>query len=107
MHIFDATIKTLSYKPSNLKIKNSKLITYPASSFNIQNVKSTGLIDFGEDSKLAYAQWVTPKRTRSYPFARIYDIYHFSGKVIAIIPIIKDEGLGQTKTSLIMTELIL
>jgi hypothetical protein len=35
---------------------------------------------------------VSPKRTRSYPYARIYDTLSFSGRKVTIIPIIKDEG---------------
>ncbi len=43
-------------------------------------------------TKLAISWWVTPKRTRSYPFARVYDTLGFSGKRVTIIPVIKDEG---------------
>lgn len=43
------------------------------------------------NTQIAYSQWVSPKRTRSYPFARIYNTYN-AAKVITIIPIIKDEG---------------
>ncbi|MCC7429884.1 hypothetical protein IT568_03480 [bacterium] len=40
---------------------------------------------------LACSKWVSPKRTRSYPFARVYDTLG-SAKKITIIPILKDEG---------------
>ncbi|OIO99197.1 MAG: hypothetical protein AUJ97_09195 [Bacteroidetes bacterium CG2_30_32_10] len=40
---------------------------------------------------LAISKWVSPKRTRSYPFERVYNTLHFSKK-ITIIPIVKDEG---------------
>ncbi|MGC9043411.1 MAG: hypothetical protein ACP5KG_06100, partial [Myxococcota bacterium] len=36
--------------------------------------------------------WVSPKRTRSYPDARVYDTLSFEGKKVTIIPIINDEG---------------
>jgi hypothetical protein len=36
--------------------------------------------------------WVSAKRTRSYPYARVYDTLSFSGKKVTIIPIYKDEG---------------
>jgi hypothetical protein len=39
----------------------------------------------------AISKWVSPKRTRSYPFARVYDTLSYNKKV-AIIPVIKDEG---------------
>jgi len=39
----------------------------------------------------ALSKWVSPKRTRSYPFERVYNTLGFSKK-ITIIPVIKDEG---------------
>lgn len=41
--------------------------------------------------EVAYSKWVSPKRTRSYPFARIYNTYN-AAKILTIIPVIKDEG---------------
>jgi VWFA-related protein len=41
--------------------------------------------------ELAVSRWVSPKRTRSYPYERIYNTLPFP-KRITIIPIIKDEG---------------
>lgn len=43
---------------------------------------------------LAVSRWISPKRTRSYPFERVYDTLAFKGKKAAIIPVVKDEGLG-------------
>ncbi|WP_340695190.1 hypothetical protein [Hydrogenobacter thermophilus] len=38
--------------------------------------------------------WVSPKRTRSYPYARVYDILtQEASKKVSIIPIVKDEGI--------------
>lgn len=31
-------------------------------------------------NRLAVSWWVSPKRTRSYPYARVYDSLGFSGK---------------------------
>ena len=45
-----------------------------------------------QDNEFAVSWWVSPKRTRSYPYARVYDTLGFSGKKATIIPIIKDEG---------------
>ena len=39
----------------------------------------------------AVSQWVSPKRTRSFPFARVYDTLHKKIRV-TIIPFCKDEG---------------
>src|SRR5260370_39889332 len=41
---------------------------------------------------LAVSWWVSPKRTRSYPYARVYDTLSFNGKKVTIIPIFKNEG---------------
>lgn len=35
---------------------------------------------------------MSAKRTRSYPYTRIYDSLSFAGKKVTIIPIVKDEG---------------
>jgi hypothetical protein len=43
-------------------------------------------------NKFAVSWWVSPKRTRSYPYARVYDTLGFSGKKVTIIPVFKDEG---------------
>jgi hypothetical protein len=40
----------------------------------------------------AISKWVSPKRTRSYPYERVYNTLLIAKKV-TIIPIIKDEGL--------------
>jgi len=44
------------------------------------------------ESQVAISWWVSPKRTRSYPYARVYDTLGFTGKKATIIPIMKDEG---------------
>jgi hypothetical protein len=41
---------------------------------------------------IAVSKWVSPKRTRSYPYARVYNTLNHSGKKITIIPFVKDEG---------------
>ncbi len=40
----------------------------------------------------AISKWISPKRTRSYPYERVYNTLA-SGKKITIIPVVKDEGL--------------
>jgi len=45
-----------------------------------------------DDFNYGISKWVSPKRTRSYPFERVYNTLYLSKK-ITIIPIIKDEGL--------------
>lgn len=55
--------------------------------------ESAFLLDIGTTKRLAISHWVSPKRTRSYPYARVYDTLSFQGKRVTIIPVIKDEGL--------------
>ena len=47
-----------------------------------------------KDSNYSFAvsKWVSPKRTRSYPYERVYNTLNVS-KRITVIPIIKDEGI--------------
>ena len=47
-----------------------------------------------DGEKVALSYWVSPKRTRSYPYARVYDSLNFSGKKITVIPVMKDEGVN-------------
>jgi hypothetical protein len=43
------------------------------------------------DNSFGISQWVSPKRTRSYPYARVYDTMSKQNR-ITIIPFVKDEG---------------
>ncbi len=43
-------------------------------------------------NKIAISRWVSPKRTRTYPYGRVYDTLQYSGKKVTVIPIFKDEG---------------
>lgn len=61
---------------------------------NINTLPSKCLIDF-KDKDFALSKWVSPKRTRSYPYARVYDTFDSkANKVVAVIPLIKDEGIS-------------
>lgn len=59
--------------------------------FDINKIPSYCLIN-NNGANFAISKWVSPKRTRSYPFERVYNILSVSKKV-TVIPIIKDEGL--------------
>ncbi len=68
-----------------------KLRTYSNLKEGIEK-DSSFIYIFGKD-KFAVSWWVSPKRTRSYPYARIYNTLQFSeGKRVTIIPVMKDEG---------------
>jgi hypothetical protein len=58
--------------------------------FDINEMPSACLLN---DNKYSFAisKWVSPKRTRSYPFERVFNTLHISKK-ITVIPIVKDEG---------------
>ncbi len=48
------------------------------------------LVSIGQN-RFAVSRWVSPKRTRSYPYERVYNTFSVS-KRITIIPVVKDEG---------------
>ena len=71
------------------------LNVYDITQFDVNKAQAYGLINLGvPENNIAFSKWVSPKRTRSYPFARIYNTYHLNTKKVTIIPIIKDEGTG-------------
>lgn len=53
---------------------------------------ATFILNVDKDNKVAVSWWVSAKRTRTYPYVRVYDSLGFAGKKITIIPIMKDEG---------------
>ncbi len=85
-------IRDVKYRPS---LNPEKFTEYNIAQFDVNEVQASGLIDLGTPgNNLAFSKWVSPKRTRTYPFARIYNTFHFNTKKVTIIPIIKDEGAG-------------
>ena len=72
----------------------SKLINeleeFDIKDFNINNLPASSIVKDGSFS-FGISKWVSPKRTRSYPYERIYNTLGNSKK-ITVIPIIKDEG---------------
>jgi hypothetical protein len=88
---FKGFIRDIRYLP----VLTSYIQTYDISNFDINSANTFGVINLGSTANnLAFSKWVSPKRTRSYPFARIYNTYHLNTKRITVIPIIKDEGLA-------------
>ena len=85
-------IRDVTYTPH---LNPEKFEAYDITQFDVNQAQAYGLIDLGTSgNNLAFSKWVSPKRTRSYPFARIYNTFHFNTKKVTIIPIIKDEGAG-------------
>lgn len=60
--------------------------------FDINTAPSACIVTNNKNS-FAISKWVSPKRTRSYPFERVYNTLNLSKK-ITVIPIVKDEGAG-------------
>ena len=54
--------------------------------------EATFILNIDENNEIALSWWVSAKRTRSYPYARVYNSLSFSGKKVTIIPFVKDEG---------------
>jgi len=53
---------------------------------------ATFILKIDDKNQIALSWWVSAKRTRSYPYARVYDSLSFAGRKVTIIPIVKDEG---------------
>ena len=84
-----AKITGITYKPGLCRQLNSYNIKNLNDAFN----KDTSFIlNFDKDIQIAVSWWVSAKRTRSYPYSRVYDTLGFQGKKVTIIPIFKDEG---------------
>ena len=85
-------IRDAKYTPY---LNPEKFAEYNIAQFDVNQVQAFGLINLGTPgNNLAFSKWISPKRTRSYPFSRIYNTYHLNTKKVTIIPIIKDEGAG-------------
>jgi hypothetical protein len=55
---------------------NPKTEIYNIQDFNINNSKPFGIISFDLlQNNIAYSRWTSPKRTRTYPFAKIYNTF--------------------------------
>jgi hypothetical protein len=83
-----AEVKGIKYKPFLCRRLNS---------FDFDDIdealqKEASFILRINESEISVSWWVSPKRTRSYPYARVYDTLGFAGKKVTIIPIMKDEG---------------
>ncbi|MEW6557228.1 MAG: hypothetical protein AB1349_07730 [Elusimicrobiota bacterium] len=88
MHI-SAKITGIKYKPflcKDLQVYDFKNLD------DAITENGSFLLKTNTEGQIAVSWWVSAKRTRSYPYARVYDTIRFSGKKVTIIPIYKDEG---------------
>lgn len=58
--------------------------------FDINKVPTSCLVNNNQNT-FAISKWVSPKRSRTYPFERVFNTLNISKKV-TVIPIVKDEG---------------
>jgi len=83
-----ANIENMRYTPTLCK----SLKTYEINDFI--SGKAFGDATFNlsyNENNIGVSWWVSPKRTRSYPYARVYDTMEKQVRV-TIIPFVKDEG---------------
>jgi VWFA-related protein len=82
-------VEKINYK----QFVNDKLREILLEKLNVRNSPSSFILA-DSDRKIAVSRWLTPKRSRSYPYQRVYETLAFDGKKVAIVPVVKDEGLG-------------
>jgi hypothetical protein len=82
-------VEKIKYK----QFVNDNLRTSKLENFDVNTSQGAFVLD-NDKEKIAVSRWLSPKRTRSYPYERVYDTLAFAGKKVAIIPVVKDEGLG-------------
>jgi hypothetical protein len=87
MNDITAKIEDIKYEASLPK----KLKECSMDGVNINTAPTAFMLRDGSFS-FAISKWVSPKRTRSYPYERVYNTLNAS-KRITVIPIIKDEGV--------------
>ena len=67
-----------------------QLLEYDFTQFDINNIPKVCVVHDGKYT-FALSKWVSPKRSRTYPFAGVYNTLCHSKK-ITVIPVVKDEG---------------
>ncbi len=93
--VTSVTVMIVEAKITGIKYKTflqKTLETITLSEFNINSAPSSCVVT-EKNNSFAISKWVSPKRTRSYPYERVYDTLTFSKK-ITVIPVVKDEGIG-------------
>jgi VWFA-related protein len=79
-------ITDVKYKP----LLTNDLQTIASAGFDINKSPPAFILDDG-GNRIAVSRWVSPKRSRSYPYERIYNTL-LHPKKATIIPVLKDEG---------------
>ena len=79
-------IKSIVYK----QFANQPLKEFAFENFDVNRAPPAFIVGDGK-TRLAASRWVSPKRTRSYPYERVYNTLT-NQKRVAVIPVLKDEG---------------
>ncbi|MDQ4120120.1 MAG: VWA domain-containing protein [Acidobacteriota bacterium] len=79
-------IKQIKYKP----VATESLREFSLETLDVNRAPPAFVLTDGQ-KKLAVSRWVSPKRTRSYPYERLYNTLAHQ-KRAAVIPVLKDEG---------------
>jgi hypothetical protein len=87
IHRIEAKIKRVKYKATLC----DQLPEYSIRDLEDALEKGAFILSLQNGNKLAVSRWVSPKRTRSYPYGRVYNTINFKPRV-TIIPVYKDEG---------------
>ena len=81
-------IPEINYTPT--MVKNLEIFDESVLLTELLAQKASVVLQFKGD-EYGLSQWVSPKRTRSYPYSRVYDTFVRKNR-ITIIPFVKDEG---------------
>lgn len=87
MDIF-ATIREIKYQ----KFLEEKLGKIDFAAFDINSAPSSVVV-YNGNKIFTVSKWVSAKRTRSYPYARVYNTLSAT-KRLTVIPVVKDEGIN-------------
>lgn len=85
----EAEIEKIEYQPTLVeKLKQVSLDDFK-SGRAFSNARF--VVEYEPLKTIAISQWKSPKRTRTYPYARVYDTLSYPVR-LTIIPFVKDEG---------------
>src|SRR3989338_5409744 len=89
MNNISAKIKGIKYAPLLCR----ELNTFSFSELDkALSSDATLILKIDDKNQIALSWWRSAKRTRTYPYSRVYDSLSFAGRKVTIIPIVKDEG---------------
>lgn len=85
----EAEIEKITYSPQLQK--QLETFTRADVAKGIAFRRASFILEYSPQKTFAVSHWRSPKRSRTYPFGRVYDTLNFENRV-TIIPFVKDEG---------------